>query len=83
MHNALLSAEKLGFDCVQVFTKNQQQWQAKPLGDEAIECWARECRRLKFRQTVSHDSYLINLASPDEVLRRRSIDAFVDELSRG
>lgn len=82
MHNALLSAEKLGFDCVQVFTKNQQQWQAKPLGDEAIECWARECRRLKFRQTVSHDSYLINLASPDEGLRNRSIDAFADELSR-
>jgi deoxyribonuclease-4 len=82
MHNALLSAEKLGFDCVQVFTKNQQQWQAKPLGDEAIECWTRECRRLKFRQTVSHDSYLINLASPDDALRNRSIDAFADELLR-
>ena len=31
MHNALLNAEKFGFDTVQVFTKNQQQWRCPPL----------------------------------------------------
>jgi deoxyribonuclease-4 len=82
MHNALLEAEKLGFDTVQVFTKNQQQWKCKPLDPAAIALWETERDRLKFQQTVSHDSYLINLASADDVLWNKSIDLFVEELTR-
>jgi deoxyribonuclease-4 len=82
MHNALLKAEELGFDCVQVFTKNQQQWKCSPLAEETVGSWRSHCDRLKFEHTVSHDSYLINLASPDEALRKKSIELFVEELSR-
>jgi deoxyribonuclease IV len=82
MHNALLDAEKLGFDTVQIFTKNQQQWNCPPLATESVEQWASHCKRLKFKKTVSHDSYLINLASPDEALRAKSIALFVEELRR-
>ena len=82
MHNALLEAEKLGFDTVQVFTKNQQQWKCKPLDPSAIADWSTHRDRLKFKQTVSHDSYLINLASADDVLWNKSIDLFVEELTR-
>jgi deoxyribonuclease-4 len=82
MHNALLKAEQLGFDCVQVFTKNQQQWKCAPLADDAIVNWKTHCTRLQFEHTVSHDSYLINLASPDDPLRRKSIALFVEEVSR-
>lgn len=82
MHNALLEAEKLGFDTVQVFTKNQQQWKCKPLDAECIKEWSTHCKRLKFKKTVSHDSYLINLASSDEALWKKSTDLFVEEVSR-
>ena len=82
MHKALLSAESLGMQTVQVFTKNQQQWKAKPLDTAAIAAWAAERDRLKFKQTVSHDSYLINLASADRALWEKSIEAFVEELTR-
>jgi len=82
MHNALLEAEKLGMDTVQVFTKNQQQWKCRPLDHLTIESWTKECGRLKWAHTVSHDSYLINLASPDEALWRKSIDLFVEEVLR-
>ena len=82
MHNALLKAEELNMDCVQDFTKNQQQWKCSPLADEAVESWRAHCDRLKFEHTVSHDSYLINLASPDAALRKKSIELFVEELSR-
>jgi deoxyribonuclease-4 len=82
MHHALLAAERLGCEAVQVFTKNQQQWKAKPLEAGAIESWRRECSRLKFKQTVSHDSYLINLASPDDVIWEKSIETFIEELRR-
>jgi len=82
MHNALLDAEKFGFDTVQVFTKNQKQWNFSPLAKPAIEEWSSHCKRLKFSQTVSHDSYLINLASPDDILWRKSIATFIEELNR-
>ena len=82
MHNALLEAEKLGFDTVQVFTKNQQQWKCKPLEQAAIDEWSSHCKRLKFKKTVSHDSYLINLASADDALWRKSIDLFIEEVTR-
>ncbi|MFI5379364.1 MAG: deoxyribonuclease IV [Tepidisphaerales bacterium] len=82
LFNALLSAEKLGLDTVQVFTKNQQQWAAKPLQDADIADWKREAIRLGFKHTVSHDSYLINLASPDDRLWVRSLNLFADEIRR-
>src|SRR5579864_8628770 len=82
LHNALLEAEKLGMDSAQIFTKNQQQWRCPPLCDEAVGNWRTHCDRLKFKKTVSHDSYLINLASPDPPLREKSIQLFIEELSR-
>jgi len=82
MHHALLKAEELGCEVVQVFTKNQQQWACKPLDPAAVGEWATHCKRLKFKHTVSHDSYLINLASPDDALWRKSIDLFVEEVRR-
>ena len=82
MHKALLAAERLGHGTVQVFTKNQKTWANKPLADDAVAAWAAERDRLGFRHVVSHDSYLINLASADDVLWRKGIDLFVEELSR-
>ena len=82
MHNALLAAERIGFDTVQVFTKNQQQWKCKPLEPGCIDSWRSHSVRLKFKRTVSHDSYLINLASPDPNLWARSTEVFIEELRR-
>ena len=82
MHNALLKAEELGCETVQVFTKNQKQWKCSPLGDGDVCDWKAHCKRLKFKQTVSHDSYLINLASPNEEIWRKSVELFIEELPR-
>jgi len=82
MHLALLKAESFGFGTVQVFTKNQQQWAVRPLADDVIAQWAEHRDRLKFSHTVSHDSYLINLASQDAALWEKSVDLFVEELRR-
>ena len=65
MHNALLSAEALGMDTVQVFTKNRkQQWKAKPLSDEVIRDWKEHLARLKFPATVSHDRSISSTSPP-------------------
>jgi deoxyribonuclease-4 len=82
LHNALLEAVELGCDCLQIFTKNQRQWKAKPLSDDNIKEWHRVRRRTKIRPVVAHATYLINLAASDPDNRRKSIDAFADELDR-
>lgn len=83
MVNALHEGERLGLDTVQVFTKNQQQWKAKPLDPAMVREWRAELARLGWEgRTVSHASYLINLASPDNVLWRKSIDLMTDEIER-
>jgi deoxyribonuclease-4 len=82
LHQALLKAEMLQYDCVQIFTKSQKIWKCRPLEEGEVGAWREHCGRLGFEQTVSHDSYLINLASPDDVLWEKSVALFVEELSR-
>jgi deoxyribonuclease-4 len=83
MHNALLSAEQLHLDCLQVFTKNQQQWAAKPLAPDAIRDFRHHAQRLGFQdKIVAHDSYLINLAAVDNAMWTKSVDAFGIEMQR-
>lgn len=88
MERALGEAETLGLDCVQVFTKNQRQWKVKPLESAQVEAWASELKRLGWAdakgpaRSVSHASYLINLASPDDELRQKSVDLMRDEIER-
>jgi deoxyribonuclease-4 len=82
MHNALLSAEGFGMETVQVFTKSQKIWKCSPLSAECIRDWKSHARRLKFKKTVSHDSYLINLAATNETFWRQSVELFIEELSR-
>jgi len=67
---------------IQLFTKTPNQWRERALGAEQVERFRQEVARHKLEAVVSHDSYLINLASPDPVLRARSIESFRQELER-
>ena len=82
LHNALIRANELDCVDVQIFTKNQQQWAAPPLTEGAVAEWRSHQRRLKFRRTVAHDSYLINLAATDPVIWEKSVSLFMEELRR-
>jgi deoxyribonuclease IV len=81
-YKAAESAGDLGFKAVQIFTKNNNQWAGKPLSDEDIRLFRASVATRGLAPPISHNSYLINLASSDETLRRRSIDAMVVELER-
>jgi len=63
-------------------TKNSNQWAARELSDDDVRLFRRALRGTRVRQTVAHDSYLINLASPNEELFRKSVEALVVELER-
>ncbi len=71
-----------GCDTIQIFSKNQQQWRAKPLSDDDIARFRAEQERTGLGPVIVHDSYLINLAAPGDELWQKSINAFADELDR-
>lgn len=81
-HKALQAAGAHDCESLQLFTKNANQWAAKDLTDEGVRLFRAALPGTKVQCLLAHDSYLINLASPDEVLYRRSLDAFVVELER-
>jgi deoxyribonuclease-4 len=83
MVNALLEAESLGMDTVQVFTKNQQQWKVNPLDEGMVRDWHAHLKRLGWQgRTVSHASYLINLASVNDELWAKSVNLMTVEVER-
>jgi deoxyribonuclease-4 len=79
---ALLAAIEHGCSTVQIFTKAPNQWAAARFSDEQARTFRETLQRTGLRQVMAHDSYLVNLATPDEALYRRSIDAFVTEMGR-
>jgi deoxyribonuclease IV len=80
--NAPANGLRIGCEAIQVFTKNQRQWKAKPLSEVEIESYLCELERTGIQLTVSHDSYLINLASPQDQILEQSRAAFEDEIER-
>ena len=80
---AVVAARQAGCNCVQIFTKNNNQWCAKPISDEDVDRFQAALAEHEISHPLSHASYLINLASPKIDLREKSIDAMVVELERG
>lgn len=75
-------AKEYTCDCMQIFSKNQMQWKAKPLDLGEAERFKTNMSEHGIVEAVIHDSYLINLASPDKELLKKSREAFLDEMVR-
>ena len=82
VHNALARGKAIGATAIQVFTKTPNQWREPALTEESRTAFRRERDRSEIAQIVAHDSYLINLATPDPVLSARSVESFTNELRR-
>ena len=80
--NAPARGRAIGATAIQVFTKTPNQWRERSIEGPAARAFRDALDEHGIRAVVSHDSYLINLASPDPALRRRSEAAFVAELRR-
>jgi deoxyribonuclease-4 len=84
VENAPLNAQAIGATAFALFTKNQRQWQAKPLTDQSITRFRENLERVAIaaRYVLPHDSYLINLGHPEPEALGKSRDAFLDEMRR-
>ena len=72
----------IGATAIQLFTKTPNQWREPALSDETVRAFRNNLTSSGLRMVVSHDSYLINLASPDPTLSARSTTSFIAELTR-
>lgn len=67
---------------LQIFTKNSNQWKGKPISDAEAAAFREAWAASGLAPVVAHDSYLINLSSPNPALLQKSIEALADELLR-
>jgi len=79
---AITRAAAFQMDSCQLFTKNANQWNAKPLDPAVIERFLANKSSLGVAHFVAHDSYLINVASPADELWEKSQLALKIELDR-
>jgi len=84
VENAPANAHAIGAKAFALFTKNQRQWNAKPLTDESIERFKSRCEEYGYEpgHILPHDSYLINLGHPDKEKLQKSRDSFIHEMER-
>ena len=82
VEKAPVRGKAIGATAIQVFTKTPSQWREPAIAKESFSTFRREFERCRLSSIVAHDSYLINLASPDRALSARSEAAFVEELRR-
>ena len=79
---AVSRAVETGCEALQVFTRNINQWKTTPIAPVAAAAFRAAVQEAGLRFVVAHDSYLINPASADPDLRRKSIAGLVEELRR-
>lgn len=72
----------IGCQTMQIFTRNQNRWDSKPLAPLEVQQFLDALNEANIAPVVSHASYLINLGSPDDALWEKSIAALIDELQR-
>ncbi|WP_297596240.1 deoxyribonuclease IV [uncultured Cetobacterium sp.] len=82
--NVFKNAVAIGANGFGMFLKNQRRWDAKPYTEDDILEFKDCMKRYKFKpeQILPHDGYLINLGSPDDEKREKSLNAFIDEMER-
>lgn len=82
LQNALLKAQALGADAVQIFSRNPRGWKARRLEAEEVETFKRVREETGVSPVVVHANYLINLAAADDGVREKSIASFREEVER-
>lgn len=83
LQNALLKSRELGCDAVQIFSRNPRGWLARPLTDDEIERFRAVRAETGITPVVIHCNYLVNLASANADILKKSRDSFREEVERG
>jgi deoxyribonuclease-4 len=79
---AIIRGESIGCSAIQIFTKSNRQWFAKPLADIAIATFKTTLQQSSIAAVVAHAAYLINIGSSNTEIRKKSTLSLIEELQR-
>lgn len=82
LRNAPVRGAEIGATAIQIFTKQANRWAEPVLDPDEVAAFRGGLQDAGIGYVCAHDSYLINLATPDPILRDRSYDSFKAELER-
>lgn len=78
--NAVANAKTIGADAIQIFGSSPRQWKVSVPSAESVAAYRKAYEASGLGPTVLHAPYLANLASPDETLRKKSIQLLAGNL---
>ncbi len=79
---AIEAGSSIGCNAIQIFTKSSRQWVSNQYSSEEVAEFKRLKKASSIETVIAHDSYLLNLGSPNPALRKKSVGAFIDEMER-
>ncbi len=82
LHLSIERAHALGCNTVQIFSHNPRGWSLRNLSEEEITLFRSLRQKFDISPLYIHASYLINMASDDPILRKKSIEMLVKEMDR-
>ncbi len=82
LDQSVVYAKEIGGNCMQIFTQSNRSWHGRVLAQEEIEKFKETRKAHLLEKVISHASYLINVASPEERVRTQSCKALVQEYER-
>jgi len=82
LHNAMIEGKRVACDVVQLFSKNSNQWNAKPLSVDDIALFKKTRDETGIVPMMVHSSYLINLCTPIDAAWMKSLEALYVEMER-
>src|SRR5579864_3071577 len=82
LHLAIERGESIGCTAIQIFTKSNRQWHAKPLTDKEIDLFKTTWKASSITSIVAHAAYLINIGASDKEAQKKAVSALSIELER-
>jgi deoxyribonuclease IV len=83
LYRAIERGDALGCEAIQIFTQSSRTWQTTPLDDETIALFKKAKKAAKtVKDVVAHNSYLLNLSTVNEPIRKKSVDYFIQAMER-
>lgn len=79
---AIMDGQSIGCTAIQIFTKSNRQWSAKPINPKEIELFKQTKVRSTIKVVVAHAGYLINIGSSNSAVEQQSVSSLINELQR-
>lgn len=78
LYKAIERGEALQCESIQIFTQSSRTWKTFPCTEESVAQFRAAFKSATHvKSVIAHNSYLLNMSTADEALRKKSVDFFI------